>query len=38
MVDGAGPSITATRTVVLGFDRAGKATIAKSAIKYETEN
>jgi hypothetical protein len=36
MIDGAGPSITATRTVVLGFDRAGKARIVKSTIKYET--
>lgn len=37
MIDGNGSSITATRTVVLGFDRAGKAKIAKSTIKYETE-
>jgi hypothetical protein len=37
MIDGAGGSITATRTVVLGFDRAGKARIMKSTIKYETE-
>jgi len=35
MIDGAGPSITATRTVVLGFDRAGKARIVKSSIEYE---
>ena len=37
MIDGAGSSITATRTVVLGFDRANKATILKSTIKFETE-
>jgi hypothetical protein len=37
MIDGEGSSITATRTVVLGFDRAGKARIVKSTIKYETE-
>jgi len=38
MIDGGdGGSITATRTVVLGFDRAGKATILKSTIKFETE-
>ncbi len=36
MIDGAGSSITATRAVVLGFDRAGKARIVKSTIKYET--
>jgi hypothetical protein len=37
MIDGEGSSITATRTIVLGFDRAGKARIVKSTIKYETE-
>ena len=37
MIDGDGRSITATRTVVLGFDRADKARIVKSTIKYETE-
>jgi hypothetical protein len=37
MIDGGdGGSITAARTVVLGFDRTGKARIAKSTIKYET--
>jgi hypothetical protein len=36
MIDGDGRSITATRTVVIGFDQAGKASIAKSTIKYET--
>ena len=35
MIDGDGPSITATRTVVLGFDRDGKARIRTSTIKYE---
>jgi hypothetical protein len=37
MIDGEGRTITATRTVVLGFDRAGKARIVKSTIKYGTE-
>jgi hypothetical protein len=37
MIDGDGSSITATRTVVLGFDRAGKARIVKSTIKYAAE-
>ncbi|MBR0794417.1 hypothetical protein JQ615_03340 [Bradyrhizobium jicamae] len=37
MIDGAGHTITATRKVVVSFDRAGKATIGKSRIKYETE-
>jgi len=37
MIDGAGASIAATRTVVLGFDQAGKARIVKSTIKYETK-
>jgi hypothetical protein len=36
MIDGDGSSINATRTIVLGFDRAGKARIVKSTIKYET--
>jgi hypothetical protein len=36
MIDGPGGSITASRTVVLGFDQAGKASIVKSTIKYET--
>lgn len=34
-IDGEGISIEATRTVVLGFDRAGKARIVKSTIKYQ---
>ena len=37
-VDGENGSLSATRAVVLGFDRAGKATIAKSSIKYEATN
>ena len=37
MIDGDGSTITATRTVVLGFDRAAKAKIVRSTIKYETE-
>lgn len=37
MIDGEGRSITATRTVVLGFDPAGKAKVLKSTIKYKTE-
>lgn len=35
--DGNDGSITARRTVVLGFDRPGKASILKSTTKYETE-
>jgi len=35
--DGDGGAITARRTVVLGFDRPGKASIVKSTVKYETE-
>ena len=37
VIDGAGSSIEATRTVVLTFDRAGKAKIVKSTIRYETD-
>jgi tetratricopeptide (TPR) repeat protein len=37
MVDGNDGSITVRRTVMLGFDRPGKARILKSTIKYETE-
>jgi hypothetical protein len=36
-VDGEGSSITATRTVVLGFDRSDKARILKSTIKFAVE-
>jgi hypothetical protein len=35
-IDGEGPSLSATRTIVLTFDHAGKARIMKSTIKYET--
>jgi hypothetical protein len=35
-IDGDGRSITATRTVVLGFDRAGNAKVMSSTIKYAT--
>ena len=38
MVDGEDGSITATRTVMLGFDRSDKAKILKSAIKLETSH
>jgi len=38
MIDGGNDgSFTATRTVVLGFDRSDKARILKSTIKFETE-
>ena len=37
MIDGEAGSITATRTVVLGFDRSHKARILKSTIKFVTE-
>src|SRR4249919_48165 len=37
MVDGNDGSITATRTVVLGFDRSDKAKVLKSAIKFAVE-
>jgi DNA-binding beta-propeller fold protein YncE len=36
-IDGDGSSLSATRTVVLGFDRSGKARILKSTIKFKTE-
>ena len=37
MVDGNDGSITATRTVVLGFDRSDKAKVLKSTIKFAVE-
>ena len=37
MIDGEAGSITATRTVVLGFDRSDKARILKSTMKFATE-
>jgi uncharacterized protein YecT (DUF1311 family) len=36
-IDGEGTSLSATRTVVLAFDRSGKAKIVKSTIRYKTE-
>jgi len=36
-IDGEGSSLSATRTVVLGFAASGKARILKSTIKFETE-
>ena len=37
MIDGDGGSITATRTVTLGFAQTGQATVVKSTIKFKTE-
>jgi hypothetical protein len=37
MVDGNEGSVTATRTVVLGFDRSDKAKVLKSTIKFAFE-
>jgi hypothetical protein len=37
IVDGNDGSITATRTVVLGFDRSGNAKVLKSTIKFAVE-
>lgn len=37
MVDGNEGSVTATRTVVLGFDRSDKAKVLKSTIKFAVE-
>jgi hypothetical protein len=37
IVDGEGPTLTANRTVVLGFDHSAKAKILKSTIKFATE-
>ncbi|HST31560.1 MAG TPA: hypothetical protein VLK27_12065 [Chthoniobacterales bacterium] len=36
-IDGASTSITATRDLTLTFDKSGKAKIARSTIKYETD-
>ena len=38
MVDGNDGSITATRTVVLGFDRSDKAKVLKSTIKFAVDS
>jgi len=37
IVDGEGPTLTANRTVVLGFDHSAKAKILKSTTKFATE-
>ena len=37
-IDGAGHTASATRSVVLGFDKSGKARILKSTVKYESRN
>jgi hypothetical protein len=37
-VDGAGHTASAMRTVLLGFDKSGKAKILKSTVKYESSN
>jgi hypothetical protein len=37
IVDGEGPTLTANRTVVLGFDHSAKAKILKSTTKFGTE-
>ncbi len=38
MIDGAGHTASATRTVLLGFDKSGKVKILKSTVKYESRN
>ena len=37
-IDGAGHTASAERTVVLGFDKSGKAKILKSKVKYESKS
>jgi hypothetical protein len=37
-IDGAGHTAGATRTVLLGFSKSGKAKILKSTVKYESSN
>ena len=37
-IDGAGHTASATRTVLLGFDKSGKPKILKSTVKYESRN
>jgi hypothetical protein len=37
IVDGEGPTLTANRTVVLGFDHSAKAKILKSTVKFAIE-
>lgn len=38
MIDGAGHTASATRTVLLGFDKSGKSRILKSTVKYESSS
>ena len=38
VIDGAGHTASATRTVLLGFDKSGKVKILKSTVKYESRN
>ncbi len=38
VIDGAGHTASATRTVLLGFDKSGKVEILKSTVKYESRN
>jgi hypothetical protein len=38
MIDGAGHTASAERTVLLGFDKSNKAKILKSTVKYESKN
>jgi hypothetical protein len=37
-IDGEGHTASATRTVLLGFDKSDKAKILKSSVKYESRN
>jgi hypothetical protein len=37
-VDGDSHTAGATRTVLLGFDKSGKARIVKSTVKYDSRN
>jgi hypothetical protein len=37
-IDGAGHTASAIRTVLLGFDKSGKAKILKSTVKYKSSN
>ena len=37
-IDGDGHTASATRTVLLGFDKSGKPRILKSTVKYESRN
>jgi hypothetical protein len=38
VIDGAGHTASAMRTVLLGFDKSGKVKILKSTVKYESRN